>query len=217
MSLFSLPRFSQLQYDAAPLFSLMNELAAASSRPGTTTERQTYRHFTPKFSVKENETNYELAGELPGVESKDVNIEFTSGNVLQISGRTESFHEEGTRPAIEAGSAIEVGSDSADQQETGSYHKAKVEDENAPTTSADSAQAEGTVATTSEAQPPAQASKEQPRYYFSERSVGEFARSFTFPPGSVKTDEVKASLKNGILSIIVPKASPPTSRRINVE
>ena len=44
----------------------------------------------------------------------------------------------------------------------------------------------------------------QHHYWVSERSVGEFARSFHFP-NPVDHENVKASMKNGILRVVVPK------------
>ena len=59
---------------------------------------------------------------------------------------------------------------------------------------------------------------EQPnfKYWISERSVGEFERRFSFP-GRVDQDAVKASLKNGILSVVVPKIVRGEARRIVIE
>ena len=59
---------------------------------------------------------------------------------------------------------------------------------------------------------------EQPnfKYWISERSVGEFERRFSFP-GRVDQDAVKASLKNGILSVVVPKIVRGETRKIVVE
>lgn len=55
------------------------------------------------------------------------------------------------------------------------------------------------------------------RYWVSERSVGEFHRTFQFPT-PVDQDNVKASLKNGILSIVVPKKVVTTgARKITIE
>nr|AAV33735.1 30 kDa heat shock protein [Trichophyton rubrum] len=48
-----------------------------------------------------------------------------------------------------------------------------------------------------------------------ERSVGEFNRVFKFP-SRVDQDAVSASLKDGILSVNVPKAAPPTVKKINI-
>lgn len=54
------------------------------------------------------------------------------------------------------------------------------------------------------------------RFWASERSIGEFQRTFSFP-GRVDQNAVKASLKNGILSIVVPKANASASKKITVE
>ncbi|RHZ49833.1 Hsp20/alpha crystallin family protein [Aspergillus thermomutatus] len=59
--------------------------------------------------------------------------------------------------------------------------------------------------------------KAKHRYWVSERSVGEFHRTFQFPT-PVDQDNVKASLKNGILSIVVPKKVVATgARKITIE
>ena len=55
------------------------------------------------------------------------------------------------------------------------------------------------------------------RYWASERSVGEFSRTFTFA-SRVDQVAVKASLKNGILSIVVPKASTTSgTKKITIQ
>ncbi|QMW44335.1 hypothetical protein G4B11_007755 [Aspergillus flavus] len=56
----------------------------------------------------------------------------------------------------------------------------------------------------------------KPRFWVSERSVGEFHRTFTFP-SRVDQENVKASLKNGILSLVVPKAAAYTGKKITIE
>lgn len=53
------------------------------------------------------------------------------------------------------------------------------------------------------------------KYWATERSVGEFSRTFSFP-ARVDQDGVKANLKNGVLSVLIPKGAP-TSKRITVE
>ncbi|KAL7267578.1 hypothetical protein RUND412_009832 [Rhizina undulata] len=51
------------------------------------------------------------------------------------------------------------------------------------------------------------------KYWVSERTVGEFQRSFSFP-GSIDIDAVKASLEHGILKIAVPKKEQAKGRKI---
>jgi HSP20 family protein len=52
-------------------------------------------------------------------------------------------------------------------------------------------------------------------YHLIERGHGAFARSFEFPQ-HVVIDGVKADLADGVLTISLPKAPPPASRRIDV-
>lgn len=54
------------------------------------------------------------------------------------------------------------------------------------------------------------------RFWASERSIGEFQRTFNFP-GRIDQDAVKANLKNGILSILIPKATVAAVKKITVE
>lgn len=57
----------------------------------------------------------------------------------------------------------------------------------------------------------------KPNYWVSERSVGEFHRTFTFP-SRVDNEGVKAKLKDGILSVTVPKVTVGKGgKRIAVE
>ena len=43
-------------------------------------------------------------------------------------------------------------------------------------------------------------------YYLSERSYGSFQRSFRVPDG-VDADKIRASFKNGVLTVILPKSA----------
>lgn len=58
--------------------------------------------------------------------------------------------------------------------------------------------------------------KPKHRFWASERSVGEFQRTFSFP-ARVDQDAVKASLKNGILSVVVPKSTTSATKKITIE
>ena len=192
MSLF--PRFTQ---EFAPIFRLFDEYDRQAFR-NLDREFTNVRSFTPKFDVKETKEGYELHGELPGVEQKDINIEWTDNNTLTISGRHEHVREEGQRPQ----GFIENGE--ASQQKK---LQPKVEDD--PSES-------NKVAKQSENKDVSKHDENKAKYWVSERSVGEFHRSFAFP-ARVDQEAVKASLKNGILSILVPKAQAPQPRKISIE
>lgn len=55
-----------------------------------------------------------------------------------------------------------------------------------------------------------------PKRWLSERSYGSFVRFFTFPE-RVKQDEVKANLRNGVLTVKVPKVPAYKGRKIRIE
>ena len=54
-------------------------------------------------------------------------------------------------------------------------------------------------------------------WFFSERQYGSFSRTFRLPPDADE-DKVAADLKNGVLTIRVPKksAEPPVDRRVKI-
>ncbi|KAJ9639312.1 hypothetical protein H2204_003923 [Knufia peltigerae] len=188
MALF--PRFGSAfggpyRQEMGPFFKLFDDTFSELQKMSDTAQRT----FTPKFDVKESKDRYTLEGELPGIDQKDVTIEFADENTLTIRGRTEHYREEGSKP-----SAAEEPQQPQQQPQAGSSSTE--------------------VATTGGKD----VAKHQPQhtYWVTERSVGEFARSFAFPT-RVDHDGVKASLKNGILSVTVPKMlKTNTSRKIEI-
>ncbi|KAF2624355.1 HSP20-like chaperone [Macroventuria anomochaeta] len=203
MSLF--PRFTQ---EYAPIFRLFDEYDRQAFGDVDRQFTNSIRSFTPKFDVKETKEAYELHGELPGVDQKNINIEWTDNNTLTIAGKHEHVREEGQRPtAMENGEEQKkLESNVKDEK-----HQPTVEDESAESTNKDTQ-----VAKQSEQHEVAKKEEPKHKYWVSERSVGSFHRSFAFP-ARVDQDAVKASLKNGILSIVVPKATAPQSRKVNIE
>lgn len=57
---------------------------------------------------------------------------------------------------------------------------------------------------------------EQEDFYYHERHWGEFSRSIILPV-EIKRDEISAKLKNGLLTITLPKAEKEKTRKIEVE
>ena len=215
------PHFNNFGNDFAPLFRLLDSATADLVPSSRQHARQT---FTPRFDVREVGSAYELQGELPGIEQKDLNIEFLDERTLVIRGRTvaEDTKTNEVAEAAEPAKAVqnEPANDNASEKSV-NYQKASVEDEYVDA-GAESEAADGakTPASTTAEVTPAVESKEavepSSKYWVSERSVGEFERRFSFP-GRVELENVKASLKNGILSVVVPKVVAQQSRRINIE
>lgn len=204
------PRFPS--GDFAPFFRFPDITTDPFFQP-----RATSRSFVPRFDIREIGSTYELQGELPGIKQEDIEIEFIDTNTLVIRGRSErqsnqssADSEPNKSPAItETG-----GADNASEKSSSSYQKAAVEDDyvdagaasegSQPSEMRSKESVEATPAPTTQ-DVAARSADGSYKYWVSERSVGQFERRFSFP-GKVDQEAVKASLTNGILSVIVPKA-----------
>ncbi|KAJ4408619.1 hypothetical protein N0V82_009665 [Gnomoniopsis sp. IMI 355080] len=213
MSLFPRSYFSP-EASFTPLFRLLDDFdnysrEVAPNRQGDNASRSRLPTFSPRFDVKETETGYELHGEIPGAEKDNISIEFTEPQTIVISGRTERSYTSGTPPAglVEGGNttsgAITDGKDK-------NSHKATVEDE-----SAQKAKEAGSEVTKADQQGKQEQQRPKERFWVSERSVGEFSRTFSFPT-PVNQEAVSANLKDGVLSVVVPKATKKEAKRITV-
>ncbi|KAL4944268.1 hypothetical protein BDV06DRAFT_187712 [Aspergillus oleicola] len=179
--------------DFSPLFRLLDDYDNHRSTRGQNTH--SVRSFTPRFDVRETNDAYHLDGELPGIPQDKIDIEFTDPQTLVIRGRSER----------------EVHSSNVNENTATNTEQPRAETENA-------VEGESTdVTTTNTNTKPTKPTKApKPRYWISERSIGEFMRTFEFP-SRVAQDDVKASLRDGVLSLVVPKAAAPTARKITIQ
>ncbi len=53
-------------------------------------------------------------------------------------------------------------------------------------------------------------------YYRIERSYGSFSRSFTLP-STVESDKIRATMKDGILELLIPKSEASRPKEIQIE
>ncbi|VCU40403.1 Bgt-50983 [Blumeria graminis f. sp. tritici] len=172
MSLFPRAFLHQDQSSSPTIFRLIDEIDQYSRGVDRNTHQIT-KSFTPKFDVKELGDSFELHGELPGIDQKDVDIEFTDASTLTVKGRIERSYAKGNPPAGKEDNNVSV---------------KKSED--------------------------SKTSRE--KFWVMERSIGEFSRSFTFPV-PVNQESVKASMKDGILSVMIPKSKKQENRKISIQ
>lgn len=193
--------------DFSPLFRLLDDYDSHRASSSHSTGRgprhaSAVRSFTPKFDVREHKEAYELQGELPGIDQTDIHIEFSDSSTLIVKGRVERSDSFGS---------VDKASGRITEAEHG-YQKPTAEDEE-DTDKKKNGDANKVIAKQDEG-----AKQQQPKYKYwvAERSVGEFHRSFTFPT-RVDTDNVKAGLKDGVLTITVKKAAEPQVKKINID
>jgi len=192
----------------ASFFQLLSELDQPQQKQCAPRHHRT-QTFTPKFDVTEVENAYELYGELPGIEQSDITIEFSDAQTLVIKGKTERASDkvEATHP--------QASTDAADTSSEKS-HNPTVEDEydEADTPLATPATT-ATVTAEEKQEQPAEPQTPKPKYWVAERRVGNFARSFSFSQ-RIEHEAVQASLKNGILRVVVPKSQKTGKISVNV-
>ncbi|CAG9936405.1 unnamed protein product [Clonostachys rosea f. rosea IK726] len=185
-----------------PLFRLLDDFDkySRSGSSGNISGGRASRisHWQPKFDVRETSAAYHLHGELPGLTKEQVSIEFPEPQSLVIRGKTERTYTGNSPTGLLESAGIPAAITEAG--ESPKSQQATVEDENA-------------TDSTPKDEPAAPADKA--KYWITERSIGEFSRHFNFP-ARIDRDAVTASLSDGILTIDVPKAKKPETRRIAI-
>jgi len=106
--------------------------------------------WLPAVDVFESDDTYTVTAELPGLETKDIQVS-VQGDILTIRGEKRRRQEEKTR----------------------SYHRV-------------------------------------------ERSYGVFSRSLQLP-GNAQGEKIRAEYKDGVLTLIIPKARGSSQRRIEIK
>ncbi|KAL6235146.1 hypothetical protein BDW75DRAFT_210348 [Aspergillus navahoensis] len=197
--------------DFAPLFQLLDDydMHQATRRPNK--KFTNVRTFAPKFDVYEQGDRYYLDGELPGVEQSNIEIEFTDPQTLVIKGRSERNYHKDQQIEPEVEDRSETSSVKSFQPTVEDWDEMSDAPHTAERTPASTSKGKGVEKTSS-------TKSKEPAYKFwaSERSIGEFHRTFAFPT-RVDQDAVRASLNNGILSVVLPKEPAPQLKKVRVE
>jgi HSP20 family molecular chaperone IbpA len=201
MSLF--PRaFDSPSPSFTPLFQLLEDFDSYSRQFDSGHSHGIRRKFNPNFDLRELPDSYHLHGELPGIERGDVEMEFTGPQSLTIHGHSERSYTSGKPAAgfierFPTGGAITEGSEDSTAQEVPRH-------EEATETEADTA-----VTHSEKAQQPLE------KYWVLNEATGSSPGLSTSLSVSNRT-RVQASMKNGILSVILPKAPTHGGRKISI-
>ncbi|KAJ5718623.1 hypothetical protein N7488_004269 [Penicillium malachiteum] len=192
----------------APLFQLLDNYEPHRTCPTKSiqnTRPRTRTFYAPAFDVREVSDSYYLDGELPGVDQDAIDIEFRDSQTLVIKGRSERNYQT-TQP--------ETPSDTESSESPKRLRQPTVEDEDESDSNDSDTNTATSMSSSGSTKTPAQTPSF--KYWVSERSIGDFERTFSFPT-RVDQDAVRASLKNGVLSVVVPKEATPKAKKIRVE
>lgn len=139
--------------------------------------------FSPRVKLSEEQNNYKIEAEVAGFPKDALSLEFPDPQVLRISGK---FEQETKHEPDTTHEATQNGKDSK-------------KDNKDP----------GTAVVTARSENDKQLSHSKgARVWHNERISKSFTRNIGLP-SPVDTENVKASLENGILSIVVPKLNKP--------
>ncbi|KAK9367683.1 HSP20-like chaperone [Lipomyces kononenkoae] len=149
----AIPSARELLYPSSRLLRLFEDpfFDQAFPTPLSSSLANTAFSRTPTFDVKETENEFVLQGELPGVDKKNLNLEFIDPQTLSVKGTIEKLQEY-TSPSAEHGGEVSQATESTSAEVT------KPESERSVTQQG-----------------------HQPTYWAAERVYGEFSRSFKFP------------------------------------
>ncbi|KAH7169918.1 HSP20-like chaperone [Dactylonectria macrodidyma] len=200
-----------------PLFRLLDDFSSHYAPQAA--RRVPIPQWQPNFDIRETEHAYELHGEFPGVKKENVNIQFTEPQTIRVHGKTSRSYTSAApvaAPVEEPKANDAVTNDTAEKRKS---YQSTVEDEfeHVSGDEADAADPEEVEPKESDIVAPVPTKPvEKAKYWVTERSFGQFSRSFHFPT-RVDQDAVTANFDNGILSIVVPKAKKhePQSIAIN--
>jgi len=212
--------------ELTPFFRALEDAA----RPQTHGQRHGgSRSFTPKFDVWETSDNYVIQGELPGVAMNDINIDWHK-DTLQISGKVT--HSKCTRSTSPSAGAIKdnqatveddyVVADDGTSEKPGGEAAAPAATETTPTVNQAEEKGEAVADNSNNMCTRHSQSKHCGggtggtfRYWVSERSYGQFNRTFSFPT-PIAHDGISATLNNGVLEVRVPKTEAPAPHRVQI-
>lgn len=196
---------------------------APKPAPTPRNHNRSNRAFSPNFDVYETADAYVLEGDLPGVsDKKSIDIEFADETTLMIRGRVD-------RP-VKTPRPAPV-SEKTQEAEAGEKRKSlnpTVEDTDdeddftmvrtPSSSSVNSSISSRTIESEKKEEKTEEDVQEPPRKKFliSERTFGSYQRSFTFQV-PVETEQVKATLEDGLLRVVVPKVLVKGVRTIEVE
>lgn len=210
--------FFQCRSDFSPLFRLLDDYETHRSEPRPTRAAPAkVVTFTPSFDVREASNGYYLDGELPGVDQSNIEIEFSDPQTLIVKGRTERNYQSQSQTQDHTRSE-ETSSPSPSTRQLQATVEDDEDEADSNTDDDTSSQQLKLTAepTKQQVQTQTNQSEAQPFHFWaSERSIGEFQRTFTFPT-RVDQDGVRANLKNGILSVYVPKEAAPKTKKIRI-
>jgi len=193
-----------------PLISFSSLYPYYSTHPVQTLEKQVSKDlndevfqstdFSPKINLSEDEKNYYIYADLPGMTKDQVKMELSDDRVLTISGERKTI--------------IDDSKDNEDEKKGESTKASNVHvdgnenNENKETKESETKKTEQKETKPKENQKETTKKQNNKKYTRIECSYGKFSRSFSIPE-DVDMNNIKAKMENGVLEVTLAKIEPP--------
>jgi len=201
-----------------PLFRLLEDFDSCS-RPATRQAvRPHVRVNTPRFNIEEFDTEYELTGEFPGLAQNHLTIEFSDPQTLTIRARSDRKEDSSASAEPDTTITTEKTETTPDVCSISPQQPTVEDEDNEKDSFVDVEKPQSNSAPEAEVKQipaPKQTQKPKGTFHAYERRLGDYYREFKFQD-RVDADTVTASMKYGILSVIVPKAKKYESRKVTI-
>ncbi|KAB5585108.1 HSP20-like chaperone [Coniochaeta sp. 2T2.1] len=191
------------------LARLLHDFHLANTKSSGDRDPVTHRSVArPHFDLLENKTTYAIYGELSGLSRQDVGVE-VHDHLFTV---TISGHLKRLVPLATTTTRPELGT-AGEEDGVGVVHRDAAAASPPTTNEADNNSgkkhnAKGDEGTNKDATTETEKipdDQKEVHWHVTERKVGEFRRAFQFPIDSVQMSGVTASMKDGLLCVLVPK------------
>ncbi|ORY75262.1 HSP20-like chaperone, partial [Neocallimastix californiae] len=155
--------------------------------------------FNPKINLSEDENNYYIHADLPGMTKDQVKMEINEDRILTISGERKSVYDNSQNKSendeMET-EDINENNETKEKQET---------EENEETTESEIKKNKNDDNKNNER-----------KYSIIESSYGKFSRSFNIPEDA-DLENIQAKMENGVLEVIINKIEPPKNQNRTIQ
>jgi len=158
-------------------------------------------NFAPKINLSEDEKNYYIHADLPGLTKDQVKMELNEDRILTISGEREFIYDNNNEKN-EKEQEQEQENISTETTET-------TENNEMETTPTDEKQETNETKENKN-------EKETRQYRIKECSYGTFSRSFQIPEDA-NIENIQAKMENGVLEVIINKIETPKNQNRTIQ
>ncbi|ORX77456.1 HSP20-like chaperone [Anaeromyces robustus] len=156
--------------------------------------------YTPNINLSEDEKNYYIHADLPGMTKDQVKMELNEDRILTISGERESIYDNNEEKEKK-------------EQKEQKQEERKEEENSEESTEKMETEEESITTTTNEEN---KKSNENRKYSMIECSYGKFSRSFTLPEDA-NLEGIQAKMENGVLEVIINKIETPKLQNRSIQ